>query len=113
MFHQVHIFYGIIDILQSWRLYKQTEHALKTVRFATQRGGVSVTDPQSYADRFRTKLIARFVPEEQVPKNSQKSAVTFTGTRQPEENAVALVAARHAYQAMEMKHASSLRSDHI
>lgn len=57
---EVHVFYGIIDVLQSWRLYKRAEHALKAIRYPTQIGGVSVTDPSSYASRFRAKLVARF-----------------------------------------------------
>ena len=56
----VHVFYGIIDILQSWRLYKRAEHAIKSVRYPLHRKGVSVTYPHSYAERFRTALIARF-----------------------------------------------------
>jgi len=59
-----YLFCGIIDVLQSWRLYKKTEYALRSLRYGTQRHGVSVCEPYTYAERFRTKLVARFVHEE-------------------------------------------------
>ena len=56
----VEVYCGIIDVLQSWRLFKRAEHVLKAIRYPTQSSGVSVTDPRSYAKRFRERLIARF-----------------------------------------------------
>jgi 1-phosphatidylinositol-4-phosphate 5-kinase len=64
---EVHVFYGIIDVLQSWRLFKRAEHALKAIRYPTQIAGVSVTDPSSYARRFRSKLVVRFTSYPQSP----------------------------------------------
>ena len=46
--------------MQSWRFFKRAEHLIKAIRYPTQSAGVSVTDPHSYARRFRDKLTARF-----------------------------------------------------
>ena len=70
---QVVVHYGIIDIMQSWRLFKRAEHLIKAIRYPTQSAGVSVTDPHSYARRFREKLIARFESSDRPPPQAQST----------------------------------------
>jgi hypothetical protein len=42
----------IIDILQQYGARKKLEHRYKTLRYAGERAGISVTSPPVYAKRF-------------------------------------------------------------
>ena len=60
---EVVVFCGIIDILQQWRLYKKTEHSLKSVYYMGSSAGVSVIPPGQYTTRFVEHLLTKFKPD--------------------------------------------------
>ena len=58
---EVLIFGGIIDVLQQYGARKQLEHGYKSIRYASEKEGISVTDPQHYAARFANFILSKFV----------------------------------------------------
>lgn len=58
----VSIFLGLIDILQIYGARKQLEHHIKAVRYYTNKEGISVTDPGSYASRMTSFVLSKVVP---------------------------------------------------
>ena len=58
---EVLIFGGIIDVLQQYGARKQLEHGYKSIRYASEKEGISVTDPQHYAARFASFITGKFV----------------------------------------------------
>jgi len=55
------IFAGVIDILQIYGARKKLEHQYKTMRYRSEKEGISVTDPASYAHRLKTFVFSKFV----------------------------------------------------
>jgi len=61
----VHIFFGIIDILDEYSLRKESEHFLKTRLLCAGSLSVSVCEPSMYAQRLKKFIKEAFLPKEE------------------------------------------------
>jgi len=65
------IFGGIIDILQVYGARKKLEHRYKSMRYRSERAGISVTNPTMYAQRMANFLWSKFQLEPLPPKDKR------------------------------------------
>eukprot|EP00871_Galdieria_phlegrea_P002116 jgi/Galph1/2905/GphlegSOOS_G1581.1 len=76
----VHIFFGIIDILDEYSFRKETEHFLKTRLLCAGNLSVSVCEPSVYAQRLKKFIKEGFVSNEECVNNG--SGRNFTSSEQ-------------------------------
>ncbi|EME29326.1 Probable phosphatidylinositol phosphate kinase [Galdieria sulphuraria] len=67
----VHIFFGIIDILDEYSLRKESEHFLKTRLLCAGSLSVSVCEPSIYAQRLKKFVKEAFLPKEEGSSTEQ------------------------------------------
>ena len=66
---------------------KRLEHRYKSLRYASEREGISVTDPAKYAERFQRFLFDKFVTlgDDFVPATAPAAAPAEAPAPVPEE----------------------------
>lgn len=60
-FHDVLLYFGIIDILQDYDISKKLEHAYKSMQYDPT--SISAVDPKLYSKRFRDFIFRVFTEE--------------------------------------------------
>lgn len=60
-FHEVILFFGIIDILQDYDISKKLEHAYKSIHYDPT--SISAVDPKQYSRRFRDFIFKVFAED--------------------------------------------------
>ncbi|KAG5249937.1 phosphatidylinositol-4-phosphate kinase family protein [Salix suchowensis] len=61
VFHEVVLFFGIIDILQDYDISKKLEHAYKSMQYDPT--SISAVDPKQYSKRFRDFIFRVFAED--------------------------------------------------
>lgn len=72
------IYCGIIDVLQQYGARKRIEHRYKSLRYAAEKWGISVTDPTTYSTRFFNFIMRHMCAVEQ-----SAAAQLAVGTDEP------------------------------
>jgi len=57
---EVLVICALIDILQQYGTRKRLEHSFKSIKYRSERAGISVTDPGRYAERFTQFILSKF-----------------------------------------------------
>jgi 1-phosphatidylinositol-4-phosphate 5-kinase len=60
-FHNVILYFGIIDILQDYDISKKLEHAYKSMQYDPT--SISAVDPRLYSKRFRDFIFRAFTED--------------------------------------------------
>ncbi|KAL1526215.1 hypothetical protein AB1Y20_014941 [Prymnesium parvum] len=57
---EVLVICALIDILQQYGTRKKLEHSFKSIKYRSERSGISVTDPIRYSERFVSFILSKF-----------------------------------------------------
>ena len=57
---EVLVICALIDILQQYGTRKKLEHSFKSIKYRSERDGISVTDPGRYGERFSKFILSKF-----------------------------------------------------